>query len=654
VASHQFVSSKFFRFGEEFELDLGAYELRKAGRQLRLARIPMELLLLLLEQPGQLVTREQIAERIWGKDVFLDVDNGINAVVRRIRQVLEDDPEQPRFIQTVVGRGYRFVATIQEFPSSPALLTTLDAEESEINQCDQYSADGLADLERTSDSASAEMVTTGVPLLSRSRWIFVVSVVTVVLVATTVFAGRWLGRNRGPIDSIAVLPFVNTTGDPEVEYLSDGITEGIICGLSQLPQMRVMARSTVFHYKGPNVDPRRVGHDLSVRAVLTGTLARHGDDLRVQTELVDVGNGSVLWSEQYDRKISDLPAVQQEVVRDVSDKLKLRFSGESTSKLRKRATESWEAYDLYLRGRYQWNKFSDASLQQAIVYFQQAIDKDPNFALAYAGLADAYHELSYSRPPREVMPKARAAAMKALELDDSVAEAHAALGWVKWQYDWDWTGAEKEFQRSIELSPNYAIGHGMYALYLDSMSRVDEGMAQHKRARELEPLSLIINTNAGEALYDTRQYDQAIEQYRKTLEIAPSFAPVHDDLAEVFERKGMYREAVAEWQVSLIANGELRLATAMGQAYTKSGYEGALHTWLDDITNPAIHTYACPLLVASTYARLGEVDRAFEWLAKAYQERASDLVFLRVQPAFDNLRSDPRYAELERTIGFPQ
>jgi tetratricopeptide (TPR) repeat protein len=252
------------------------------------------------------------------------------------------------------------------------------------------------------------------------------------------------------------------------------------------------------------------------------------------------------------------------------------------------------------------------------------------------------------------MPKARAAAMKALELDDSVAEAHAALGWVKWQYDWDWTGAEKEFQRSIELSPNYAIGHGMYALYLDSMSRVDEGMAQHKRARELEPLSLIINTNAGEALYDTRQYDQAIEQYRKTLEIAPSFAPVHDDLAEVFERKGMYREAVAEWQVSLIANGELRLATAMGQAYTKSGYEGALHTWLDDITNPAIHTYACPLLVASTYARLGEVDRAFEWLAKAYQERASDLVFLRVQPAFDNLRSDPRYAELERTIGFPQ
>ena len=423
--------------------------------------------------------------------------------------------------------------------------------------------------------------------------------------------------------------------------------------MSQQPQMRVMAQSTVFHYKGSDTDPRRVGNDLAVRAVLTGTLASHGDELRVQAELVDASNGSVLWAGRYDRKVSDTATVQQEVVHDISDKLRLRFNRGDNNRLKKRTTENSEAYDLYLRGRYQWNKCSDDSLEKAIGYFQQAIDKDPNYALAYAGLADAYHELSYSHPPREVMPKAREAATKALALDDSVAEAHASLGWVKWTYDWDWIGAEKEFQRSMDLSPNYAIGHGMYALYLDSMSRVEEAMAQNRRARELEPLSLILNTNIGELLYNTRRYDQAIEQYRKTVEIETNFSPVHEDLAEAYERKGMYREAVAEWQESLIADGDRRNAAAMGQAYLKSGYKSAMKTWLDHITSPSSHLYVSPFFIATLYARLGEGDRALDWLAKAYQGRDTDLVFLKVEPALDNLRSDPRYAELERQIGFP-
>jgi TolB-like protein len=264
-------------------------------------------------------------------------------------------------------------------------------------------------------------------------------------VVVSLIAARWFGRSHSDIGSIAVLPFVNTSADPDVEYLSDGITEGIINGLSQLPQMRVMARSTVFHYKGHDADPQKVGRDLAVQAVLTGTLARDGEVVRVQAELVDVSNGSALWGEQYDRKLSDMAAVQQEVVRDISGKLKLRFSGDGRNKLGPRTPENWEAYDLYLRGRYYWNKFTEEGMQKAIGYFQQAIDKDPNYALAYAGLADAHHELSYTHPPREVMPKAKAAAMKALELDESVAEAHAALGWVKWAYDWDWAGAEKEF-----------------------------------------------------------------------------------------------------------------------------------------------------------------------------------------------------------------
>jgi len=515
----------------------------------------------------------------------------------------------------------------------------------------QSACEMRADLKRLNrDTESGKTMPGAVRKPKRSRRMILVGALALALVIVALIAVRWFSRSRGDIESIAVLPFVNTSGDPDVEYLSDGITEGIINGLSQLPQMRVMARSTVFHYKGHDPDPQKVGQDLAVRAVLTGTLARHGEAVRVQAELVDVSNGSALWGEQYDRKLSDMAAVQQEVVRDISAKLKLRLSGEDRNKLSRRTPENWEAYDLYLRGRYYWNKFSEDGMQKAIGYFQQAIDKDPNYALAYAGLADAYHEL-YSHPPREVMPKAKAAAMKALELDESVAEAHAALGWVKWAYDWDWIGAEKEFQRAIELNPNYAIAHGMYALYLDSMSRVDEGMAQDKRALELNPLSLITSTNMGELLFDTRKTDQAIEQYRKTLEIDPSFTPIHKELGDAYASKGMYREAVAEWQKNLLAEGDSPTAAAIGQAYLKSGYNTALRTWVERLTGPSHHGYVAPAFVASIYARLGENDRAFEWLAKAYQERDSEVVFLKVEPVWDNLRSDPRYADLLRRVG---
>jgi TolB-like protein/DNA-binding winged helix-turn-helix (wHTH) protein/Tfp pilus assembly protein PilF len=626
------VSSKLVRFDGEFELDLSAYELRRGGQPLRLARIPMELLLLLLEKPGQLVTREQIACRVWGKDVFLDTENGINAVVRRVRQVLEDDPDQPRFIQTVVGRGYRFIAAVQESPQLPENLPSAETPLS---------------------------VSSRIKVTARSRrgaWFSATTMVliTVAGIAASLIAGKKAGHSRGQIDSIAVLPFVNKTGDPDIEYLTDGITEDIIDGLAQIPQVRVMARSTVFHYKGRGADPQKVGHDLAVGAVLSGTLARHGEELWFQAELVDVSDGFILWGEKYNRKLSDMSAVQRDVVRDISEKLTLRLNEEDRNDLRRRTTDNGEAYDLYLRGRYQWNKFSKESLQKAVGYFQQAIAKDPKFALAYAGLADAYHELSYYLPPRDVMPKARTAANKALELDDSLAEAHAALGWVKWQYDWDWVGAEKEFQRSIELSPNYAIAHGMYALYLDSMLRADEGMAQHNRAHELDPLSLIINTNTGEAFYQTGRYDQAIEQYRKTLEIDPNFALVHDDLARAYERKGQFREAVTEWRRMLLVDGESETADAIGRAYSKSGYKAALQIWLDHLTTLSNREYVSPVLMSTIYARLDQRDRALDWLLKACQDRSSDLVFLKAEPGWNNLRSDPRFDRLEQNIGLPQ
>jgi tetratricopeptide (TPR) repeat protein len=415
-----------------------------------------------------------------------------------------------------------------------------------------------------------------------------------------------------------------------------------------------MARSTVFHYKGRESDPQKVGHDLHVRAVLTGALIQHGRDMRLQAELIDVNNGAQLWGQQYERSLSNVAALQQEVLRDISDKLKLRLRRTEKNNTAIETPERWEAYDLYLRGRHEWNKFTDEGMKKAIQYFQQAIDKDPTYALAYAGLADAYHELSDSSPPREMMPKAKAAAMRALEMDDSLAEAHAALGWVKWQYDWDWSGAEKEFQRAIGLNPNYAIAHGMYALYLTSLGRVDEGMAELKRALELDPLSLIISANLGDVFQFSRHYNQAIEQYNKTLEMDKNFALAYRSLSDAYWNNGMYADAVRAWQKSLITEGSSQLAAKMGEAYSRSGYKGALQAWLQYSIGSSNRAYLAPASVAAVYLRLGEEEHAFEWLEKAYQAHDGWLVYLKVDPSFDNLRSDPRYADLLRRMGLPQ
>jgi serine/threonine protein kinase/tetratricopeptide (TPR) repeat protein len=328
------------------------------------------------------------------------------------------------------------------------------------------------------------------------------------------------------IDSVAVLPFVNTSGDPNVEYLSDGVTEGVINSLSQIPELRVIARSTVFHYKGRDADPQKVGHDLNVQAVVTGTFVQHGDSVRVQTELVNASNGSQMWGEQYDRKLSDMAAVQQEIARDISDKLQLRLAAIDKSRLVKQSTRSGEAYDLYLRGRYYWNKRTPEGLKKAIDFFAQATDKDPNYALAYAGLADAYALMSEysSTPPREAYPKIRAAAEKAVALDDGSAEAHTSLADSK-EYDWDWSGAEKDYRRAIQLNPNYATAHHWYSVLLSKTGRLDESLAEAKRSFELDPLSLPINKHLGEVYSYLGQDDVAIAQFRKSLQIEPSFDP---------------------------------------------------------------------------------------------------------------------------------
>ena len=489
---------------------------------------------------------------------------------------------------------------------------------------------------------------------ARSGWFtrrtLLLAIVIVGVIAAAVIAGLKFYPGRSAVNSMAVLPFVNTSGNPDAEYLCDGITEGLIHSLSQLPNLRVMSRSAVFRYKGHDSDAQVIGHDLKVGAVLVGTLVQHGDGIHLESELVDSSNGSEIWGAQYDRKLSDMSSIQQEIVQDISDKLKLRLTPEDKTKIAEHGTQNWEAYDLYLKGSYYWGKFTDADLKTAADYFKQAVAKDPNYAQAYAGLADAYHELASTNPPREMMPLAKTAALKALQLDDSVADAHAALGWIKWKYDWDFPGAEREFQRSIELDRE-SSGTAMYADFLDGMGRAEEATAQHRRAIELDPLDLIDNTNVGDGLYDEHKYDQAIEQYKKTLALDAHFSVARYGLAFAYDRKGMYKEAISEWQKGLAAEGDARTAGLLGEAYARSGYKGALRAWINDSIRQSSHDYVSPFTIAQHYAMLGEKDPTLDWLEKAYQDRSVDLVTVNVDPVFDFLHFDPRFQDLLRRIG---
>jgi len=485
--------------------------------------------------------------------------------------------------------------------------------------------------------------------LTKKTVLFGVAIVA--LIAAAVILGARFYPRSNTVSSMAVLPFVNTSGNPDAEYLCDGITEGLIHRLSQLPNLRVMSRSAVFRYKGHDSDAQGVGRDLKVGAVLVGTLVQHGDGIHLESELVDSSNGSEIWGAQYDRKLSDISTIQQDIVQDISEKLKLRLTPEDKTKIVKHGTENWEAYDLYLKGRYYWNKFTDADLKTAADYFKQAIAKDPNYALAYAGLADAYHELASTNPPREMMPLGKAAALKALQLDDSVADAHAALGWIKWKYDWDFPGAEREFLRSIELDREGSEGTGMYAEFLDAMGRAYEAEELHRRQVEINPLDLIDNTNLGDGFYYERKYDQAIEQYQKTLALDANFSEARYGLAPAYERKGMYKEAISEYQKALTAEGDAQTAALLGDTYARSGYKNAMRAWVNDEIRQSSHDYVSPFGIAQQYATLGEKDSTMEWLEKAYQDRSVDLVTVNVDPVFDFLHSDPRYQDLLRRIG---
>jgi len=476
----------------------------------------------------------------------------------------------------------------------------------------------------------------------------------VTLVMTLAVAYFFIGRTP-PIDSIAVLPFVNAGADPESEYLSDGIAESLINSLSQLPSLRVVPRSTVFRYKGQNVDPQEVGRKLGVRVVLTGRVLQRGERLNIQLALIDVTDVAQLWGEQYNRRHADIFSVQEEISREITEKLRLKLTGEERKYLTKRYTENTEAYQLYLKGRYYWNRRTPESLNKGIEYFQQAIEKDPTYALAYTGLADSYSLLGSSiggLSPKETFPKAKAAALNALERDDTLAEAHAARALVSLRYDWDWPAAESEIKRAIDLNPNYATTYQWYSDYLVIMGRPDEAVDAVKRAQELDPLSIIINSLMGMRVYHQRRYDQAIEQSLEALELDPNFAQTHYFLGLNYEQQTRYEEAVASLKrATTLSPGNLSYLSALGHAYAVWGHRGEAMKVLDQLQELSQHRYVSPHEMAILYAGLDEDEHAFAWLDKAYADRSWRLVFLKLEPRFNNLHADPRFAELVTRVG---
>jgi eukaryotic-like serine/threonine-protein kinase len=463
--------------------------------------------------------------------------------------------------------------------------------------------------------------------------------------------------SRKAIDSLAILPLLNTSADPNSEYLSDGITESIIAAVSGLPKLRVMAWSTVSRYKRERVAPQEIGQALGVRAVLTGRIVQLSDRLVIKTELVDTSDGSHLWGEHYNFNPSDVFAVEAEIAKEISEQLLLRLTGAEKRQLAKRATDNTQAYHAYLRGRYYWNKRTDENVRKAIEYFKQAIDCDPCYALAYAGLADAYVILGAfgvaTLPPGEAYPKAKEAATKALEIDETLAEAHASLAFSLAQYDWDWSAAEREFKRALELKPGYAVAHHWYGfIYLVARGALDEAIAEVKRAHELDPLSLTISSNLGLLLYLARRYDQAIEQYQHTLEMERHFAYTHWQLALAYEQKALYEEAIAELQKAIALSGRsLQPLAQLGHAYAVAGKRDQALAVLAELNELAQQNYVSPSRTAAIYVGLGQIEQAFEWLERAYHERDSWLIWLKFDPVMDELRTDRRFTSLLERIG---
>lgn len=611
-----------------FELDLRTGELRKKGVRVKLQGQPIQVLTLLLQRAGEVVSREDLRAAIWPSDTFVDFDNSLNTAVNKLREALGDSAEDSRFIETLPRRGYRFLVPV-------------------ASQCE------------------AAATTNGVPSrtlgrLQPRRTVLLGGVAAILLVGLIAAGAFYLGT-RVPIRSIAVMPFANVSGDPNSEYLSDGITEGVIDELSRLPNIKVISRTSAFRYKKAAIEPKKVARELGVEALITGRVIQRGDKLSIDAELVDAREDSHLWGQDYNRTIDDTASIQQEIAQAVSEHLQVRLTSEQRRSLAKSRATNPEAYQLYLKGRYHANLATANEFQKSIDYFRQAIDKDPGFALAYAGLADSYLDRAGGwlyLSPSESFPSAKAAAMKALELDPTLAEAHAALAYAM-HYDWDWAGAEREFRRAIELNPNSADSRERYAEYLVTRGRFNESLVEARQAEVLDPLSLETVSEAGTVLLMARRYDESIAQYQKALDLYPNSSVIRALLGYAYALKRSYPQAIAEFakipgQDKATTAQNQFVASLLGSVYALSGRRADALKIAQELTRLSSHAYISFYGPGAIYAALGDKDQAFRCLEKAYEQKFSELLYLAVDPILDGIRSDPRYTDLLRRIRLPQ
>jgi TolB-like protein/DNA-binding winged helix-turn-helix (wHTH) protein/Tfp pilus assembly protein PilF len=632
------------KFGDGLELDEGAYELRRCGRALKLERIPLDILFMLVERRGQLVTREDIIARIWGKDIFLDTDSSINGAIRKIRQVLKDDPENPVFVQTVTGKGYRFIAAVIEA-------------EVPLHESGDKKLESPNTIAQAGSTPPASRQEPRVSLASRP-WVALLAALLVVVLAGGVYKFRQRSASQSAVLQgrvmLAVLPFANLSDDPEQEYFSDGLTEETITDLGELNPERlgVIARTSAASYKHTNKTIAQIGHELGVDYILEGSVRRESDVARVSAQLIRVKDQVHLWAHTYERETGGLLALQNELGRAIAQQVQVKLTpprgGRSTDKY----APNPEAYELYLKGRFYLNQRTFAEIDKSTEYFQRSIEKDPGFALAYAGLADSCLANAI-RSPQDFYPKAKAAASRALELDGDLAEAHAALGAEKADFEYDWQGAEQEFKRAIELNPNYAEAHFRYAwTYLTPLGKSEEAIAEMKKALELDPFSRIYNTVFGLTYFYARRYDQAGEQFKKAIELNPDFFVTYYHFAWLYSEVGQYQNAISELTKGRLLSGNAGVVknaasqeVALRKAFVANGATGFWQQLLKSGAN--IGEFDNPQL----YARLGDKQSALEWLARNYEERRALGTLLNVDPAFDSLRSDPRFGDLVRRMG---
>jgi TolB-like protein/DNA-binding winged helix-turn-helix (wHTH) protein/Flp pilus assembly protein TadD len=662
------------RFGEDFALDLRPRRLRRGSHVLKLERIPLEILVLLLEHRGEIVSRDEIVARVWGNDVFLDTDNSIRGAIRKVRQALRDDPETPRFIQTVTGRGYRFIAPIispQEEhtteppkPEASVVSTGTQSFSREPDNWPQGGSLGLMDQEqeRTAGQIAGTETARGQVRRHARTWVLV-GLASLALVSILSLREFWSWRgSRVPAvfqrkTVLAVLPFDNLSRDPDQEFFSEGLTEEMIAQLGKLnrDRLKVVARSSVAKYKGSTLTAKEIGRELNADYLLQGSVRRSSDRVRITVQLIQARDQTDVWTESYDRELKDVLAVQDSVVRSIASEIHIALTGEQEKRLAAPRQVSPEAYEAYLKGRYYWNKRTGESMQKAEQYFEQAIDDDPTYAAAYSGVADCNSGLTWHgfKSPAEALPKAYAAARKALEINPESAEAHASLG-LAMTHRWDWTGAEAEFRRALQLDPQYANAHHWYGDYLSIRGRHGEALAEAKHALELDPLNLMISTWVGLRYYMARDYSRAIDQNRNSVELDPNFAAAHLLLGEDYRGAGLHSKAINELKKAASLSGDSPLYTAqVAVALAVEGRSGDALRIAHELEAISRKRYVSPYGLAQIYAASNKKEDTFKWLQAAYEDHAVWMGYLAVDPIFDRYRSDERFKDLLRRVGLP-